>query len=71
MQRGIDVKIGPVVRGGRSLNTRSNVLGVMVVEICRAFSGAPSVRDISYHEILWFYDMLRSELRHKTKPREK
>lgn len=41
----------------------------MLVQICRDYSALPDFRTLSMREIRFFYDALRSELQHGTKPR--
>jgi len=35
----------------------------MLLQIARDYSGLPDVRSLEYHEIKFFYDGLRDELR--------
>ena len=41
----------------------------MLLQICRDYTGLPDIRTLKAHEILFFYDGLRSELRKYTTPK--
>lgn len=43
----------------------------MLLQISRDYSGLPDVRTITAHQIRFFYNGLRSELREHTRPRSK
>lgn len=40
----------------------------MLRQICRDYSGLPDIRRLKQHEIIFFYDGLRPELKRATKP---
>lgn len=50
-------------------NTFDNVYTEMYLQICRDYSGIPDARTLEAHEIRFFYDGLRSELKEHTKPK--
>jgi len=64
-----------LVRGGKDqpLPERGNdfcrVYGAMLLQVCRDYNGIPDARTLQAHEILFFYDGLRPELRTHTSPR--
>jgi len=41
----------------------------MLLQVTRDYSGLPDVRTLKVHEILFFYEGLREELKTHTKPR--
>lgn len=43
------------------------VYGEMLLQICRDYSGLPDARNLKAHEIKFFYDGLRNELKTHTK----
>lgn len=57
-----------VVRRGENEKLRNDtnvfnvVYGEMLLQICRDYSGLPDARTLKAHEILFFYNGLRSEL---------
>ena len=61
-----------IVRGGadtrlaRERHTAGAVYGEMILQICRDYSGLPDVRSLTIHEIVFFYNGLRRELKEHT-----
>jgi hypothetical protein len=45
------------------------VYGEMLLQICRDYPGLPDPRTLTACEIRFFYEGLRGELRHATKPK--
>ena len=41
----------------------------MLLQVCRDYSGLPDPRTLKAHEIRFFYDGLRAELKQHTKPK--
>ena len=50
-------------------NTFDVVYREMFLQICRDYSTLPDAREIKAHEILFFFDGLRAELKEHTKPK--
>jgi hypothetical protein len=46
-----------------------SVYTIMLLQICRDYHGLPDVKKLKAHEIRFFYDGLRIELREHTKPK--
>lgn len=44
-----------------------NVYTNMLFQICRDYSGLPNVKELKAHEIRFFYEGLRAELKEHTK----
>ncbi len=55
---------------GKSVNVFFPVYSEMLLQISRDYSGLPDIRTLKVHEILFFYNGLRAELQHHTKPKE-
>lgn len=59
----------PLVRGGndvalpRGRHTFGNVYGEMLLQISRDYSGLPDPRTLKAHEIRYFYNGLRAEIK--------
>lgn len=51
----------------KSGNTRDTVYKEMFLHICRDYSGLPDARTLKAHQIRFFYDGLRAELKEHTK----
>ena len=51
------------------ISSKDNVYSVMLYQICRDYSGLPDIRTLKAHEIRFFYDGLREELKQHTKPK--
>ena len=45
------------------------VYTIMLWQICRDYHGLPNVKNLKAHEIRFFYDGLRIELKEHTKPK--
>lgn len=41
----------------------------MLLQVCRDYPGLPDPRSLKLSEIRFFYDALRPELKHHTKPK--
>ena len=63
VRNGVDEKIP---KGGHIYHV---VYKEMILQICRDFSGLPDARTLKAHEIRFFYDGLRGELKEHTKPK--
>jgi hypothetical protein len=50
-------------------HTLLNVYAEMLMQICRDYPGLPDPRTLEMHEIRFFYDGIRAELRELTKPK--
>lgn len=46
-----------------------NVYTEMFIQVCRDYPGIPDARTLKAHEIRFFYDGLRSEIKAHTKPK--
>lgn len=63
----------PLVRGGqddkhvRGGHTLIPVYAEMYRQICRDYSSLPNPKELKAHEILFFYDGLRAELKQHTR----
>ena len=53
----------------KSVNTSDRVYKEMFIQICRDYPGLPDVRTLKAHQIRFFYDGLRGELKEHTKPK--
>lgn len=60
MRCGVDEKLP------KGYHTFFNVYSEMMIQICRDYPGLPDVRTLKAHEILFFYDYLRKELKDHT-----
>jgi hypothetical protein len=49
-------------------HTRINVYSEMLLHVCRDFAGIGDWRTLEEHEIEFFYNSLRKELKKATKP---
>ena len=77
MHRGHNTFFGlvqtPLVRRGVDARLDKNdhvfaaVYGEMLLQICRDYPGLPDPRTLKAHEIKWFYEGLRQELKQHTK----
>lgn len=45
------------------------VYTIMMLQICRDYHGLPDIRELKAHEIRFFYDGLRIELKEHIKPK--
>lgn len=70
VRRGEDTKIPPQRRGEPSPHRRVVVYGAMYAQICRDYNVLPDLASITSEQIRWFYDMLRPDLHHQTKPKD-
>ena len=61
MRRGADEKLP------KNQNTFYNVYTEMLLQICRDYPGLPDPRMLKAHEIKFFYDGLREELKKHTR----
>lgn len=68
MRSGADARLEPDRKSGRCRHTAPNVYGEMLRQICRDYSGLPDIRTLKDHEIVYFYEGLRPELRKFTAP---
>ena len=50
-------------------HTPFNVYAEMLLQICRDYPGLPDPRTLELHEIRFFYDGLRADLKAATKPK--
>ena len=66
---GVDAKIPPT-RDGYDQHTYMNVYRQMLVDITRTYNSLPDARELQEHEIEFFYDGIRGELKAMTKPDE-
>lgn len=61
----------PLVRGGVDFHLKNHssftVHSEMMLQICRDYAGLPDVRKMQLHEIRFFYEGLRAELKEHTK----
>lgn len=51
----------------KNMNTYQNVYSEMLLQICRDYSSLPDVRTLEAHEIRFYYDGLRGELKKHSK----
>lgn len=58
-------------REGVPRHTFLNVYREMLVQICRDYPGLPDPRTLELHEIEFFYEALRGELKQHTDPKNK
>lgn len=65
VRRGADEKLP----GGGHVAAR--VYGEMLLQVCRDYPGIPDARTLKAHEIRFFYEGLRAELREHTKSGKK
>lgn len=63
----------PLVRNGEDvqLPKRGHVAQVvypeMILQVCRDYPGLPDIRELKAHQIRFFYDGLRTELKQSTR----
>jgi len=63
VRNGVEEKIP---KGGNVFNV---VYKEMFLQICRDYSGLPDARILKAHQIRFFYDGLRGEIKEHTKPK--
>jgi hypothetical protein len=61
VRNGADEKIP-----GRQVHVRGFVYSEMMLQVARDYPGVPDVRTLKHHQILFFYDALRAELKKPT-----
>lgn len=65
----------PLVRWGEDFkhpqrgHTASRVYTEMLLQVCRDYPGLPDPRTLRGHEIRFFYEGLREEIKRATKPK--
>jgi len=71
VRNGVDVRLPYDARFGGVCNTATAVYGEMLLQICRDYASLPDPRSLPVSAIVFFYDGLRPELRHATRPARK
>jgi hypothetical protein len=63
VRRGVDDQVS------KDSHTFTQVYTEMLLQICRDYHGVPDSRTLKAHEIKFFYEGLRAELKEHTKPK--
>lgn len=71
MRGGADARLKHDPETGKSLHTLVPVYREMILQITRDYPGLPDPRTMRLHEIRFFYEGLRRELREATKSSKK